>query len=121
MYEIESEGILKVTQQALSYLEIEKGYPLLINFDLDSVDPRHAPGTSHKCRGGLSYRETKSIIRKAQQTGNLVSLDVMEYDPIFDTDRGHYQGDIENIERTVGKTGYLAVEMMLTALGYTDI
>ena len=45
----------------------------------------------------------------------------MEYDPIYDTDRGHFQGDFETIEMTVGKTGYLAVEMILTALGYKDI
>ena len=63
MFDIEHEGIKTVMDKVIDYLSLNKGFPFLIHFDLDSIDPLIAPGVSHKCRGGLTYREIKYIMR----------------------------------------------------------
>lgn len=59
--------------------------PLYITFDLDVLDPAFAPGISHHEPGGLSVREAINLIHKI--SGNIVGLDVVEYNPDRDIQR----------------------------------
>ena len=45
-------------------LEDYKDSPIHLSFDIDGVDPTHAPGTGTRVRGGLDYREAHYIIKK---------------------------------------------------------
>jgi arginase len=73
-----------------------------LSFDLDSLDPREAPGVGTPVQGGLTYREGHLVCEKASATGRLVSLELVELNPVLD-DRNH--------------TARLAVGLVASALG----
>ncbi len=73
-----------------------------LSFDLDALDPRHAPGVGTAVRGGLTFREGHLICEKAARSGRLLGLEVVELNPVLD-DRNH--------------TARLAVGLMASALG----
>jgi arginase len=75
-----------------------------LSFDLDGVDPREAPGVGTPVQGGLTYREAHLACEAAAATGRLLGLDMVELNPTLD-------------ERN--RTGQLAVELILSALGKT--
>lgn len=50
-----------------------------LSLDLDGVDPAFAPGVSHREPGGLSLRETLTLIQSSG--GALVGADLVEYNP----------------------------------------
>ena len=77
-----------------------------LSFDLDGIDPHHAPGVGTPVPGGLTYREAHLICEEVARSGKLLSLDMVELNPIID-------------ERNV--TGKLAVELIASCLGKTTL
>ncbi len=75
---------------------------LYLSFDMDVVDPRHAPGVGTPVAAGLTQREGHVACEMVGETGKLVGMDVVEVNPIL---------DVQN------QTGALAVEFVLSALG----
>ena len=75
---------------------------IYLSFDLDSLDPLHAPGVGTPVPGGLTYREAHLACEMVAETGRLVGMDLVEVNPILD-------------ERN--RTAALAVELALSALG----
>jgi len=75
-----------------------------LSFDLDGVDPRYAPGVGTPVPGGLTYREAHLTCETAATSGRLLGFDIVELNPTLD-------------ERN--RTGQLAVELILSALGKT--
>src|SRR5205823_7405548 len=73
-----------------------------VSFDLDVVDPEHAPGVGTHVRGGLSYREAHLGLELVAESGLAGSLELVEVNAILD--RGN-------------ETGELAVELAASALG----
>ncbi|MBD3213560.1 MAG: arginase, partial [Candidatus Lokiarchaeota archaeon] len=65
-----------------------------------------APGTGTPVRGGLTYREAHLACELIAESGNMVSMDIVEVNPILDHEN---------------QTGKLAVELILSALGKTII
>jgi agmatinase len=59
------------------------GTPAYITFDIDALDPAFAPGTGTPVAGGLSSRETLSILRGLDSL-NLKGFDVVEVSPPYD-------------------------------------
>jgi agmatinase len=57
--------------------------PAFISFDIDVVDPAHAPGTGTPEAGGPSAREMLAIVR-ALQGIDFVGFDVVEVIPAYD-------------------------------------
>lgn len=53
--------------------------PIHISFDVDALDPYLVDSTGTPVPGGLKTHEVRSIIEAALGTGNLVSLDVVEF------------------------------------------
>jgi arginase len=62
-----------------------------VSFDLDSLDPQAAPGVGTPVQGGLTYREAHLVCEKAASSGRLVSLEIVELNPVLD-DRNHTAG-----------------------------
>ncbi|MCA8919231.1 MAG: arginase family protein, partial [Planctomycetes bacterium] len=77
---------------------------LHVSFDIDSVDPRIAPGTGTTVFGGLTYREAHLAMEMIAESDALTSLELVEVNPILDV---HNQ------------TGQLAVDLIASALGKT--
>jgi arginase len=75
-----------------------------LSFDLDGVDPQHAPGVGTPVPGGLTVRESHLICETVHRTGKLLGMEMVELNPTLD-------------ERN--KTGELAVWLILSAFGKT--
>ena len=75
---------------------------IYLSFDMDVMDPRHAPGVGTPVTGGLTYREAHLICELVAESGKLVGMDIVEVNSIL---------DVQN------QTALLAVEFVLSALG----
>jgi arginase len=75
---------------------------IYLSFDMDVMDPRHAPGVGTPVTGGLTYREAHLICELMAETDKLIGMDVVEVNSIL---------DVQN------QTALLAVEFILSALG----
>ena len=76
--------------------------PSYLTFDIDGIDPTHAPGTGTPEVGGFNVRESQQIIRDLN-TINFVGADVVEVSPPF---------DVNNMTSLVGAT--IAFEILCT-------
>lgn len=75
-----------------------------VSYDIDSVSPEFAPGTGTTVHDGLTAREAFLCMEMLAESGRLLSLDMVEVNPILD-------------ERN--RTAALASELVLSALGKT--
>jgi len=73
-----------------------------LSFDLDVVDPEDAPGTGTPVWGGITYREAHLAMEILSDKATVVSVDLVEVNPILDT---------RNL------TGILAVELVQSLFG----
>jgi arginase len=101
MSSIDQYGMSEVLRQAIA-LAGKQGQGIHLSMDMDSMDPREAPGVGTPVRGGLSYREAHLAMEMLADSQRLVSMDVVEVNSILD------QGNA---------TARLAVELILSALG----
>ena len=103
MSEIDERGVATCMDEALERATAgTAGFHL--SLDLDALDPRLAPGVGTPVQGGLTYREGHLVCEKASRSGRLLSLEVVELNPVLD-DRNH--------------TADLAVGLVASALGKT--
>lgn len=73
-----------------------------LSFDVDAITPEEAPGTGTTVDSGLTAREAFLAVEVLAESGKLLSLDMVEVNPIL---------DVRN------KTGHLASELIQSALG----
>ena len=113
-------GVGRIVQEITEYFNADgKVHPIHISFDIDGIDPAFAPQTGTKARGGLTDREAKFILRKLVKTANVVSMDVVEVNPLIYPDtpvREHYHGDNKLISGT--QTVCMGVELVESILGH---
>lgn len=57
--------------------------PVYLTFDIDCLDPAHAPGTGTPVIGGLTSDRTLKLVRGLQDL-NIVGMDVVEVAPAYD-------------------------------------
>ena len=103
MKDIDERGMAAVMRDAINLATRNTDY-LHVSFDIDSVDPRIAPGTGTTVFGGLTYREAHLAMEMIAESDALTSLELVEVNPILDV---HNQ------------TGQLAVDLIASALGKT--
>ena len=101
MSEIDERGVGACMEEALKRAN-DGTSGLHLSFDLDVLDPRVAPGVGTPVQGGLTYREGHLVCEKAARSGRLLSLEIVELNPVLD-DRNH--------------TARLAVGLVASALG----
>ena len=75
---------------------------IYLSLDLDGVDPVFAPGVGTPVPGGLTFREVHLGVEFVWDTGRLVGADMVEVNPILDS---------QNV------TGLLAVQLALSTFG----
>lgn len=75
---------------------------IYLSFDMDALDPRHAPGVGTPVPGGLTFREAHLACEVVAETGKLIGMELVEVNPIL---------DVQN------ETAILAVEFIRSALG----
>ena len=101
MQEIDRYGMGVVTEQAID-MASDGTAGFHVSFDIDSVDPGNAPGTGTIKRGGLTYRESHLLMELVADSERMVGLDVVEVNPLEDTQNA---------------TAVLAAEMICSAMG----
>ena len=101
MRDIDERGMYAIMQEALGYLN-DGTAGFHVSFDLDSMDPRYAPGVGTPVPGGLTYREAHLLMEMVADDGNAVSFEMTEINPILDHKN---------------QTGELAVDLFLSGLG----
>ena len=114
-------GMGKVMDETLAYLKCDKDdkTPIHISFDVDGCDPSFMTATGTRARCGLTERESHTLLRRVAQTGNLVSVDMVEVNPELEADpeavREVLHGDMPTL---VGPpTSVYACEFIFSALG----
>ncbi|MFO0749638.1 MAG: arginase [Myxococcota bacterium] len=101
MSELDDRGTAVCVREAIERVSVDTA-GIHLSFDLDGVDPEHAPGVGTPVPGGLELRESHLICEKLAQTGKLVGVEVVELNPVLDA---------------ANRTGQLAVWLILSALG----
>lgn len=102
MSELDERGVARCMDEALERATADSaGFHL--SFDLDALDPTVAPGVGTPVDGGLTYREAHLICEKAARTGALVSLEVVELNPVMDTGNDTARLAVGMIESALGR------------------
>ncbi|HTP02830.1 MAG TPA: arginase [Anaerolineales bacterium] len=101
MEQIDRIGMAAAVEQAIERVAREVD-GIYLSFDMDVMDPRHAPGVGTPVAAGLTQREGHVACELIGETGKLIGMDIVEVNPIL---------DVQN------QTGSLAVEFVLSALG----
>jgi agmatinase len=65
-------------------VEALAGRPVHVSFDIDALDPAHAPGTEIASAGGLTTRQALDLLEAVAGSSTLVGLDMVEVAPSLD-------------------------------------
>lgn len=101
MNEIDMRGIGAVIEDAIA-IASRGTAGIHVSMDIDFVDPSEAAGVGTPSRGGLTYREAHLVLERIAATRTLVSMDIVEVNPVIDSRN---------------RTAELAVELVASALG----
>ena len=101
MRDLDERGMREVMAEALRFANDDTD-GVAVSLDLDFVDPTDAPGVGTPVRGGVTYREAHLAMEMLADSKGLVSLEVVEVNPVID----HHN-----------QTAVLGVELLLSALG----
>jgi arginase len=101
MRDLDERGMRDVLDEAIR-LASDGTSGIHLSFDLDVVDPEDAPGTGTPVWGGISYREAHLAMEMFADRAQIVSMDLVEVNPVLDT---------QNM------TGVLAAELAQGLLG----
>lgn len=101
MSELDERGMGVVIKEAIE-IATKGTAGIHVTMDADFLDPSDAPGVGTPERGGATYRESHLAMEKLAESGQVVSVEFTEVNPLF---------DVSN------QTGQLAVEMIASALG----
>ncbi len=101
MRHIDERGVLAVIREAIA-IAGDGTAGIHVSLDMDAVEPQEAPGVGTPVRGGLTYREAHLVMEVLCDAGLLVSMEVVEVNPIMDESN---------------RTATLAVELIMSAMG----
>ncbi len=100
MKDIDQRGMARVAAEAVERLgHLDRMH---VSFDADALDPGLAPGVGTPVPGGLSYREAHLLMELLADSGRTTSLDLVEVNPILDSQN---------------RTAAIMVEMAASLLG----
>ncbi|HSU60805.1 MAG TPA: arginase [Bryobacteraceae bacterium] len=101
MRDIDERGLRNVMQEAIARAnDGTAGFHL--SLDMDAVDPDEAPGVGTPVRGGMTYREAHLAMETVCDCARMVSMEVVEVNPVLDD---------------ANRTALLGVELVMSAMG----
>jgi arginase len=101
MRDIDERGMREVMSEALRFA-MDDTDGVAVSLDMDVIDPSDAPGVGTPVRGGITYREAHLAMEMIADSEAMVSLEIVEINPVI---------DLHNT------TALLGVEMVLSAAG----
>jgi arginase len=85
MDNIREVGLERVLSESISYLR-DKVDAIHVSFDIDSIDSAYVPGTGTPVANGLTIDEAKKILTAFAGSDLMVSMDLVELNPLLDKD-----------------------------------
>lgn len=101
MRHVDERGLPAVMKEAVAIASNGTG-GIHVSLDMDSIDPTFAPGVGTPVRGGLTYREAHLALETLGDSGLMVSMEIVEVNPVLDE---------------ANRTASLAVELAMSAMG----
>ena len=101
MRDVDERGMREVMTEALRVAGDDTA-GVAVSLDMDFVDPSDAPGVGTPVRGGATYREAHLALEMIADSRSMVSLELVEINPVI---------DLHNT------TALLGVELILSGLG----
>ena len=101
MRDVDERGMREVMAEALRFAGDDTA-GIAVSLDMDFVDPSDAPGVGTPVRGGATYREAHLAFEMIADSKSLISLELVEINPVI---------DLHNTTATLG------VELVLSGLG----
>lgn len=99
--DVDKRGMYEVMKDAIR-IAGEGTVGIHLSFDVDAITPEYAPGTGTPVANGITAREAFLAVEMLADSGQLISMDLVEVNPILDEHN---------------KTGILASDIILRALG----
>ena len=111
MHDVDRHGVVETVAWFDKWMRNTGIKNLWISFDVDVLDPILAPGTGTAVRGGLTYREGHMLAELLREyldapdcPYDLVGLDLVETNPLFDTNNETAKMAVEWVGSLFGKT-----------------
>ena len=101
MRDIDEKGMARVMDEAIEHAS-RYTIGFHATFDMDFVDPEHAPGVGTPVPGGGTYRESHLAMEKIHDSGRMLSVEMVEINAVLDE---------------ANRTGELGAHLILSALG----
>jgi arginase len=101
MRDIDERGLRSVMDEAIR-LATRNTAGFHLSLDMDVLDPIEAPGVGTPVRGGITYREAHLAMETICDSNSLLSMEVVEVNPVLDV---------------ANRTALLGVELILSAMG----
>lgn len=101
MRDIDERGMRSVVEEAIRIASLQTS-GVAVSWDMDFLDPAFAPGVGTPVKGGASYREAHLAMEMIADADRLVSLELVEVNPVLDH---------------MNTTAALGVELIQSALG----
>ncbi|WAH37428.1 arginase [Alicyclobacillus dauci] len=103
MAEVDRLGMAQVMKEAIE-IAGNGTDGIHLSLDLDALDPMFAPGVGTPVNGGVTYREGHLAMEMLADSDKVVSVDVVEVNPILDTHNQTAVMAVELVESLFGKT-----------------
>jgi arginase len=101
MRDIDERGLRAVMDEAIRKAS-DGTAGIHLSLDMDWIDPKDAPGVGTPVRGGATYREAHLAMEMICDSRAMLSMEVVEVNPVIDE---------------VNRTADLAVELIMSGLG----
>ena len=103
MSDIDRRGMLACVEGAIA-IASQAVAGFAVTFDVDILDPRFAPGSGTLVRGGITYREAHLGLEMIAERGVMRSFEIVEVNPLLDTNNTTVELGGELILSALGKT-----------------
>ncbi len=102
MADIDRMGMKAVMNESIKIA----GEKIHVSFDMDVVDPSEAPGVGTPVRGGVTYREAHLAMEMIAESRRMISLEMVEVNPILDQQNATAELAVELVLSSMGKSIY---------------
>ncbi len=101
MRDVDERGMRAVMERAIETASAGTA-GFCVTVDMDFLDPEEAPGVGTPVEGGATYREAHLAMEMIADSGRMLSLEVVEVNPVIDEHN---------------RTAILAMELVMSAFG----
>ena len=82
--EIQNGDLDKIISDLLSKIKEKNIKNIHLSYDIDCLDPEYVPGTGTPVENGLTFEESKKLLKSILGTSLVKSIDFVEYNPELD-------------------------------------